>query len=94
MVVLDLEQEHERLRRLSDEHQARLHREISEANRRNSIENAQSLYELRAKQEAELKAQLRFAYSLTRRCKIEFISLQGVVNHVLRGYPERYSAPL
>ena len=52
-----MEQEHARLRRMAEEHQANIHREILEVNRRNSIEIAQSLYEMKAKAEAEVKNQ-------------------------------------
>ena len=52
-----MEQEHARLRRMAEELQANIHREILEVNRRNSIEIAQSLYEMKAKAEAEVKNQ-------------------------------------
>ena len=55
--MLNMEQEHARLRRMAEEHQANVHREILEVNRRNSIEIAQSLYELKAKAEAEVQNQ-------------------------------------
>mmetsp|Transcript_6105 Transcript_6105/g.8527 ORF Transcript_6105/g.8527 Transcript_6105/m.8527 type:complete len:1139 (-) Transcript_6105:212-3628(-) len=54
VAVLNLEQQHERLRRLADEHQAALSRQLNEVNRRSSIEQAQSLFELKARREAEL----------------------------------------
>ena len=51
--MLNLEQQHERLRRLADEHQAAMSRQLDEVNRRSSIEQAQSLFELNARREAE-----------------------------------------
>jgi len=40
-----MEQQHKRLCRLADEHQAALSRQLNEVNRRSSIEQAQSLFE-------------------------------------------------
>ena len=64
-VVLNVEQEHERRRRLDDEYSAKLQRDRIRDQAEANMANVQSIYELRAIRQAELDSQTREAKAMT-----------------------------
>ena len=63
--MLNVEQEHERRRRLDDEYSAKLQRDRIRDQAEANMANVQSIYELRAIRQAELDSQTREAKAMT-----------------------------